>query len=272
MIDSIYNDGERFVPWLRGTNYLEHFHRYHFAKGLVRDKQVLDIACGEGFGSSILAETASKVIGVDIQEPIVAHARETYRDPKLQFEVGSVTAIPWETNSFDVVVSFETIEHIKEQAEMLAEVKRVLLPNGILILSSPERKFSADIAQYENPHHEKELYLDELAELVGSHFQNLLPLRQRIVLASEISSPKPLEGKEGFTSAMVGREDQVPDYGFNIVLASDGALPACEHSMFSSHTEFRSLVEEKKQVFSSITYRVGNGLLTPLRLLRKWMK
>ncbi|HEY0433333.1 MAG TPA: class I SAM-dependent methyltransferase, partial [Chitinophagaceae bacterium] len=108
--------GERFVPLEQLLNdeiAFEHLHRYHSASLLTKDKNVVDIACGEGYGSAILAPTAKQVTGIDISEEVIAHARKTYGNtPNLRFKVGTAEAIPVPDHTIDVVVAFETIEHL----------------------------------------------------------------------------------------------------------------------------------------------------------------
>ena len=70
--------GERFVPGVRGEIWIEHWHRYHFAARLVAGKRVLDVACGEGYGTALLAESAAEVTGVDLSEAAIAHAKKAY--------------------------------------------------------------------------------------------------------------------------------------------------------------------------------------------------
>ena len=128
--------GERYVPDVTGEIRHEHLHRYGLALGLLAGKDVLDIACGEGYGSAMLAAEARSVIGIDNAAKVVAHARKTYKkSTNLTFEVGDAKAIPLDDQSVDVVVSFETIEHLAEQDEMLAQIARVLRPGGLLIIS-----------------------------------------------------------------------------------------------------------------------------------------
>ena len=104
------------------------------------------------------------------------------------FLEGSATRIPLEDASVDVVVSFETIEHLAEHEEMLAEIRRVLRQDGVLLISSPNKAIYTDETGYQNPFHVKELYTDEFVELVGRTFPNVRRFAQKLVAGSVISS------------------------------------------------------------------------------------
>jgi len=162
--------GERFIPGARGEIWIEHWHRYHFASRLVRGKRVLDIACGEGYGAALLAREAAHVTGVDLSAQAIAHARATYGSPRLEFAEGSCTRIPMGDASVDVAVSFETLEHIGEHEAFVGELARVLRPDGVLILSCPNRREYSDVRGFANEFHVKELYRDELAALIARRF------------------------------------------------------------------------------------------------------
>src|SRR5262245_31216724 len=113
MSDELTFTGERFVPGAAGEIWYEHWHRYHFAASLVAGREVLDVACGEGYGSALLARSAAQVTGADIAPAAISHARGRYAgQPNLAFCEADCAALPFADGSFDVVVSFETIEHI----------------------------------------------------------------------------------------------------------------------------------------------------------------
>ena len=185
--DALPGDVERFVPGEKGEIWIEHWHRYHFAARWTGGKRVLDVACGEGYGSALLARTASKVTGVDIAADAVERARSTYALSNLAFECASCERLPFPDASFDVAVSFETIEHIEAQAAFLDELARVLAPEGVLILSSPNRAEYSDARGFTNPFHVKELYRDELAKLVEARFPFLSWYGQRATFFSVIA-------------------------------------------------------------------------------------
>jgi SAM-dependent methyltransferase len=163
--------GERFVPGAPGEIWYEHWHRYHFALPLVAGRDVLDIACGEGYGSALLARRAASVVGADVSFEAVEHARSRYAAiPNLRFRQADCAALPFADASFDVVVSFETLEHVAAQEAFLDEVKRVLRPGGLVVLSCPNKAEYTDRRGAINEFHVRELYRDELERLVAARF------------------------------------------------------------------------------------------------------
>jgi 2-polyprenyl-3-methyl-5-hydroxy-6-metoxy-1,4-benzoquinol methylase len=169
VVDAQLDDtGERMIPefHLGRLIYAEHLVRYQVALDLVRGKTVLDIASGSGYGSAMLATTAAHVHGVDISEEAVEYARANFRRDNVDFTVGSATDIPLADDSVDVVVTFETIEHVDDYLKFLSEIGRVLKSDGIAIISTPN-----DLEFAEGNHfHLHEFERDELLELVHRQF------------------------------------------------------------------------------------------------------
>jgi O-antigen biosynthesis protein len=183
--------GERFVPGTRGEIWVEHWHRYHFATRFAAGMRVVDAACGEGYGSALLARTAASVIGADLSADAVAHARAVYSGiPNLSFVQAPCTKLPLEDASADLFISFETVEHIREQEEFLDEIARVLTPGGMLLLSCPNKREYSDRRGFNNEFHVKELYREELESLVVRRFRHLRWYGQRPSFFSVIA-PEP---------------------------------------------------------------------------------
>src|SRR5262245_34041825 len=180
--------GERYLPWLEEAAIgYEHLHRYAYATQFVQNKRVLDLACGEGYGSYLLARTAESVVGIDIDEDAIRHARNKYLKQNIEFKVGSITEVPIVgEHCFDVAVCYEALEHIEDHHKLLGEVKRLLTPDGIFIVSTPNKTVYTDEPQYTNPFHVHELYFDEFRELFEKHFKNVKFLGQRIYCNSNI--------------------------------------------------------------------------------------
>lgn len=180
--------GERFVPERCDAQIsYEHWHRYLLAAEFVDGKRVLDIACGEGYGSTLLARTASEVVGVDIDPQTISFNKRKYAQSSVQFIAAPATPLPvsW-SGTFDVVVSLETIEHLshEDQVAFLSEVARVLKPDGVFVASTPDKMTYSDIPSYANPFHVRELYVQQFRDLVAQHFSYTALLGQRTVVAS----------------------------------------------------------------------------------------
>ena len=186
--------GERFLPGCAGEMAYEHWHRYAFARRFVAGKRVLDAACGEGYGTALLGANAASAIGVDIDAPTVAHATARYgQGPRIRFVEASCARLPLPDASVDVVVSFETVEHLREadQPRMIAEFARVLAPDGIVVISSPNKRLYSDARAYVNEFHLHELYRDDFARLLAGAFPVLSWHHQRVATWSGIWAERP---------------------------------------------------------------------------------
>ncbi|MEO6423265.1 MAG: methyltransferase domain-containing protein, partial [Candidatus Nitrotoga sp.] len=157
------------------------------ARQLSQDCTVLDVACGEGYGAALVAETACKVVGVDLSVDTIQHAKINYgHHANLQFVTASCECLPFSDASFDFAISFETIEHIEKQKEFISELMRVLRPDGVLILSSPNKRLYSDAHDYHNEFHVRELYRNELEELLHDPFPHIYWLGQKLLFHSAI--------------------------------------------------------------------------------------
>ncbi len=180
---------ERFLPQMTAPHSAyEHWHRYLWARRFVGGRRVLDAACGEGYGSVLLAEQATDVIGIDWDAAVIAAARQRYQQANLRFVSGPVERIALADAQFDVIVSFETIEHLTaaDQQLMLREFRRLLRPGGRLLLSTPERTLYRTADQAANPFHLHELSRAELTALLGGYFRSVQLLGQRVFPVSYV--------------------------------------------------------------------------------------
>lgn len=179
--------GERFLPEREGEIWYEHWHRYALARQLSQHRTVLDVACGEGYGAAMVAEGADRVLGVDISADAIRHAKNRYgHHTNLEFVPASCDRLPFPDASFDLVISFETIEHIEAQQAFIAELARVLRPDGVLLLSSPNKRLYSDAHDYHNEFHVRELYRNELEELLREEFPYRSWLGQKLLFHSAI--------------------------------------------------------------------------------------
>ena len=190
--------GERFVPECTREIWYEHWHRYQFASAVAAGKRVLDAACGEGYGSALLARSAQSVVGIDIDADAVQHARARYGNPNLRFEQGDATALPAFATPFDLIVSFETLEHVARQDELVAGFAGALAEDGLLIISSPDKRTYSDQTGFHNEFHVRELYRDEFVALLRAHFPSVRLYGQKLLFQSAIWA----EGAAGEGRAM----------------------------------------------------------------------
>jgi len=227
--------GERMTTAIEGEIEFEHFHRYCLARDLCQELDVLDVASGEGYGASILANVARSVTGVDVDSGAIAHARTTYGGETLRFIQGNALDLPLADASVDAVVSFETLEHVREHGRFMAEVKRVLRPGGTLIVSTPERAVYSARGEPVNKYHLLELTVAEFESLLRANFKHVLILSQRAILGSlivanegggpwrsyERRSPEYIEASAGLTRAP-----------FLVAIASDEELSHVPSSVY----------------------------------------
>lgn len=166
--------GERVVPGITPPEiYKEHIDRYIFAATMTEDKDVLDVACGTGYGAGYLVEMgARRAIGVDCSKEAIDYAHDCYGDRRTTvFLCADALKLPFCDRAFDIVVSFETLEHISAYRKFLAECRRVLRDGGTLVCSTPNRRiFSPDIKKPLNPFHVKEFWPEEFLELLSRYF------------------------------------------------------------------------------------------------------
>lgn len=179
--------GERFTPECEREIAYEHWHRYALARSLAAGRRVLDAACGEGYGSALLADAgAREVLGVDLGAEAVAHARARYGDRAgLRFEQADATALDHLPEaSFDLVVSFETLEHVAAQERLLDGFARLLAPGGLLLVSTPDKHTYTDLTGEVNPHHVRELYRGEFEALLAARFPAVRLFGQKLLFQS----------------------------------------------------------------------------------------
>jgi SAM-dependent methyltransferase len=145
-----------------------HLKRYDFALPFCAGKEVLDGACGVGYGTAFLARKAARVVGVDRSEEAIAYARERYEAPNVEFVVGDLLALEYGEATFDVVCAFETIEHLDDRDRYLDEVRRVLRRDGVYVASTPQTGRTTETPA--NPFHCVEYARGDFEELLRRHF------------------------------------------------------------------------------------------------------
>jgi len=263
--------GERLETFIYNRVAIEHLHRYAITNTYVKDKIVLDIASGEGYGTSLISKHASFVYGVDIDKESIALAKLKYKAENIEFLEGSTSNIPLADNSVDVVVSFETIEHHDEHEKMMLEIKRILKSEGILIISTPDKLHYSELRDIANEFHVKELYKNEFTSLVSNYFNNFQLLSQTYNNGSSIiQDDNTLKDSNYFYGNYTMINKRVINPMFLIAIASDFVFEKHCISFFDGGDIIKE--ELLADIRASNTYTVGHAVLRPLKFLKRILK
>lgn len=244
--------GERFIPGqVEGDIKIEHMHRYKCITKFIKDKIVLDAACGDGYGTDIIAGNAFKAYGIDISKEAIDVANRKYSKENLEFLVASVETLPFSNASIDVIVSFETIEHVDEEAQhkFLTEVKRVLKHDGIFIISTPDKRVYSDLPGYKNVYHQKEFYIDEFKDFLNNYFMYINMYSQSFKRINIINSMD--NATESFQNIIV------QDYIKNTL--STYVIAVCSRTEMKPVKNLQSLTYCNQSFQSSLYLDYGNG-------------
>jgi SAM-dependent methyltransferase len=283
--------GERLVPDAQHGElvHAEHLARYRLAAQLAPGRRVLDVACGEGYGSALMAAAGARsVVGVDLDEVTVEHARTRHG---IEAVAGDVRSLPFDDGAFDLVVSFETIEHVEEPERALDELARVLAPDGLVVVSTPNSRQSL----VENEFHVREFDHAEFMKLLEARFPAVRPLYQHNWLTSAVleevalrerggEGPVPLEltkvravepGDELYLVAVCGREVDVALRPVGVMAGVDEAhelaarLVEAEATAHKWHDAFQESMQTSRWMSSTLSWRLTKPFRLPGRLLRR---
>ncbi len=219
----VANVPERFVPATMGEELIaaEHLARYAWAAPLVAGARVLDAGCGTGYGAAMLAEAgAEHVVGVDVAEAVVEAARSR-SGARLAFSRADLVRLPFEAGSFDVVTCFEVIEHVQDPVDVLAELARVLAPDGVLAISSP----NADRYPPGNPHHVREFTTSEFRALLAEAFPVVRLLAQHQWVSSAVFEERDLDPGALAVRTVKTAGRGLGSEAYTVALAGSGTLP-----------------------------------------------
>jgi len=176
----ITKNGERIIPEEFNSKeeyllYLRHLFAYEFAKDTISENSfVLEVGCGEGYGTNLLSQHSGKIIGLDVDKDTIAHSSGKYGAENCLFRTYDGVKIPYEDNTFDTVVSFQVIEHIQDDINYVSEIYRVLKRNGIFILTTPNRTNRLKPGQKPwNRFHIREYYPEELEKILNNKFYDV---------------------------------------------------------------------------------------------------
>jgi ubiquinone/menaquinone biosynthesis C-methylase UbiE len=284
--------GERLTTSLSSVHgVIEHLHRYAIAQKITKNKVVLDIASGEGYGSFLLSKEAIKVYGVDIDEKSINHAKVKYASSiNIEFTLGSTDAIPLQDESVDVVVSFETIEHHDKHDLMMKEINRVLKKDGVLLISSPEKSIYKE-RDPNNPYHIKEITLVEFRDLLNKNFINVKLFNQRFVIGSLIhvidqdsaSKFNLFDGDYSHIKNELVDDDFYNKPYFNLALCSneynndDIEVGVSFFNGVRVIKEEISILKERFEkryitILNTESFKFGNSIIKKINLIRKFWK
>lgn len=243
--------GERFIPGkMFKHSEIEHMHRYTILRNVLRDKIVLDAACGTGYGSNIIASVARQVYGIDISREAIEYASSNFqKSSNLKYMEADISQLPFEENTFDVVVSFETIEHVNGEIQnrFLKEIRRVLKPEGILIMSTPNKEiYTIRTGNQPTEWHVKEFFEEEFVVFLKSEFTNIKYFQQYISKASYL-----LDGEADI--AYLANREKSKKGKFIIAVASNSeyALKSIELNSIYYYPDEYAELDEICQMFHS---------------------
>ena len=263
--------GERVIPGeVDADLFNEHWARYLFASGYAAGRKVLDVACGSGYGSALLARSAAHVTGADVAPQAVEYALRHYASPKTQFVRADGCSLPFGAARFDLVVAFEIIEHIGNAAGFLNELRRVLAPGGLLLISTPNRLYYTEDRGEVNPFHEREYSFSEFAAMLQSVFPHCSILLENHVAgllvadshqaASLQQNPPAYHQQDGNRIPSEAQQREREAY-YMIALCSAGELPPTQPFLFLPSSgnvlrERESHIHRLEELLSESRYHV----------------
>ena len=263
------------MPENPGLIRAEHEGRYRWAASAVGGKKVLDAGCGVGYGTAMLAEAgASSIVGVDIAGEAVEDAIRR-ADSIGEFVVGDLEQLPFTPCSFDVAVCFEVIEHVQRRDLVLDELQRVLHPEGVLIVSSPNR----NVYLPGNPHHVREYTPSELHAALTKRFRHVALYRQHQWIGSLITDDVGLQTQSSAVeiAASVRKVAGVApgEEVYTLAVAADGPLPVMGGTAILTdaidlrwwHDKVTALERELDALQNSVSWRITQPLRSAKRRL-----
>jgi len=180
MVMSISKTEERVVPEKFESKeeylvYLRHLFAYELAKDKIsKNSIVLELGCGEGYGTNLLSQNVGKIVGLDIERSVILGASEKYKSRNCIFQLYDGVRIPYQDSTFDAVISFQVIEHVQDDISYVSEIYRVLKRNGLLMLTTPNKTYRLRPGQNPwNRFHIREYYSHELENILKTKFSDV---------------------------------------------------------------------------------------------------
>ena len=262
--------GERILPCITNESMFEHLHRYSLAKEYCVNKIVLDIACGEGYGSNLISEIAEYVFAVEIDKNVIKSAKEKYLKKNLEFICSGIDSIPLKDQSVDVVLCFETIEHIPDYLNALKELKRVLKKDGLLIISTPNKSNYTDKTGYHNPFHVHEFIRSEFIELLSGFYKYREFLSQSFFYGSVVWNNQTKSNFRFFNGNYneIKQTQPIDIELYCIAICSNYPFQPTANSVFIAN----ELIDEIYKVYHSKSYKIVCAILYPLIVMKRIFK
>jgi len=221
---------------------------------------------------------ANRVIGIDLDEQTVKWASSKYSRSNLEYICAPIESMPLKESTIDIIVSFETIEHVVDSDKMILELKRVLKDDGVLLISTPDKKHYSDDRNYKNPFHTKEFYLDEFKNFMESHFnQNSFYLQKTVNYTSIIEKERDFSQIKFYDGIDTNIEIVDSKHKIIIAVASDSIFDKSSGSIFTGSL-IRDFIEKSKMnkissdIKNSISFKVGKFLCLPFFKIKRLIK
>ena len=261
--------GERLIPSIHGFIKAEHLHRYALASEFSEDKIVLDVACGEGYGTKLISKNANAIWGLDIDEESIINANKNYQASNLNYKCGDINKMPFENKKFDLVTCFETIEHVKNYNTSLKEIKRVLKDDGILIMSTPNKLVYSDNRNFKNKFHTHEFYIDEYKNWINNNFKYNTFLYQTQITGSYLyceNNQSMINFKGNYSD--ITKINNI-DFKYIISISSNVKISHPNSSIFS---DLDTIDLYEIYCKKSLSFKIGHFILYPFKLIKKWIE
>ncbi len=248
--------GERLVPGgVDADLWNEHISRYAFAASLAAGRErVIDAGCGTGYGTRLLARRGTQVFGIDNSSDAIRFAVRNYATHGIGFLGGSVEALPFADDAADLIVAFEVIEHLAVWRDFLLEAHRVLAPDGILMVSTPNSRFYTESRgdAGPNPFHVHEFDLPEFNAALGDLFPHVQLFGQNHSELIAFSTP----GEPASTAYVESLHTDLESAAFFVAVCGRAPLPHIPNYLYVPGTA--NVLRERALHIEKLTREVSD--------------